>query len=255
MKFRSLIPLLVLSLFSVACFAQQKDSRIEIVEPTIEQETTSIWRTINDITFFEEQGYTIHLPEGPLIDSLIGKSKAGTFGNNDYQTLYTFVESTVFDRENYALAMAHVAKEEALISKLVNRIDAAKSTWDWEFKSFERYKIVFTLYGTGGSYDPDLGTVTLLTNKAGGFMNYENPANTIVHEITHMGMEQSLVQKFELPHGLKERLVDRFVFLLFQKELPKYQVQQMGDKKLDELVKQQSDIARLDTILSGFLGY
>ncbi|MEM1260673.1 MAG: hypothetical protein AAGH81_19270, partial [Bacteroidota bacterium] len=53
----------------IVCNAQMKKDRIEIVLPTIQQEATSIWRTINDIAFFEKQGYQINLPEDTLIDT------------------------------------------------------------------------------------------------------------------------------------------------------------------------------------------
>ena len=65
-------------------------------------------------------------------------------------------------------------------------------------------------------------------------MKYQNPAYTIIHEISHIGMEYSLVQKYNLSHGLKERLVDTFVFLMFQEELPEYQIQDMGNSTMDK---------------------
>ena len=68
-----------------------------------------------------------------------------------------------------------------------------------------------------------------------------------------MGMEQSIVQKHQLPHGLKERIVDRFVFLMFQDDLPNYKVQNMGDVAIDEYLQRAADIAQLDAILTRFM--
>ena len=118
---------------------------------------------------------------------------------------------------------------------------------------FDKYKVLFTLYGTGGSYDPDEGTITLLTNKEGGFMKYKNPAYTIIHEITHMGMEYSIIRKYNLSHGLKERIVDTFVYLMFQEKLPEYKIQNMGDKNIDRNLNKRKDIESLDTIVSEFV--
>jgi len=59
--------LLTLSIISFGCESQTVIPRIEIVEPNIEQEATSIWRTINDIDFFEEQGYNINIPKGDVM--------------------------------------------------------------------------------------------------------------------------------------------------------------------------------------------
>lgn len=238
---------------SLGCKSQASISRIEIVHPTVEQEATSVWRTINDIEFFEEQGYDINLPKDSLIDSLILKSKDGAFGNDDYATIFTLLETKAFDKNNYNQAIQKTEDQLDLLNDFIAEIDATKSEWDWDFKMFDSYKIVFTLYGTGGSYDPDDGTITLLTNQAGYFMNYENPANTIIHEITHMGMEYSIVRKYDLPHELKERIVDTFVKLMFKEELPEYRIQNMGDVKIDAHLKKKEDLASLDTIVTQFL--
>lgn len=253
MKFSSLLLVFVFSINGFCCKSQVSRSRIEIVRPSIEQEATSVWRTINDITFLEHQGYTIHLPNDVLIDSLILKSKNGTFGNEDFPTIYAFVETKAFKQEHYEQAIQKVALQTHLINKFLDEIDSTKDTWDWNFNSFEKYKVQFTLYGTGGSYDPDEGTITLFTNIDGNFMNYENPANTIIHEITHMGMEYSIVQKYNLSHGLKERIVDTFVYLMFKEELPEYKIQYMGDSKIDNHLREQQDLSSLDRIVSEFV--
>ena len=248
---RIVIAFLLLS--SLKVISQQNTIGIEIMPPSVAQEATSVWRTINDIAFFEKQGYRINLPKGEVIDTLVAKSKKGTFGNEDYATIYTFLETEVFDKNDYQLAIKSVEDQKPLIEEIINAIAEAKSSWDWNFKTFDSYPIVFTLYGSGGSYDPDTGRVTLFTNPKGQFMNYKSPANTIVHEIAHIGMESSLVQKHKLSHGLKERLVDTFVFLQFKTQLAEYRIQNMGDTKLDEYVKPQEDIAQLDEILAKFV--
>ncbi|MEM7162329.1 MAG: hypothetical protein AAF487_07785 [Bacteroidota bacterium] len=244
--------LVVFSITGLNCKSQTRTSRIEIVQPTIEQEATSIWRTINDIAFFEKQGYSIHLPTDSLIDSFIIKSKNGTFGNDDFPSIYDLVETKVFDQRNYEQAKQKVKNQIDLLNDLVDEIDVAKNQWDWNFKMFDKYKVVFTLYGTGGSYDPDEGIITLLTNKEGGFMKYKNPAYTIIHEIAHMGMEYSIVRKYNLSHGLKERMVDTFVFLMFQEKLPGYAIQRMGDEHIDQHFNKKKDIESLNKIVADF---
>lgn len=228
-------------------------SRIEIVQPTIQQETSSIWRTINGYTFFEKQGYTINLPKDSLIDSLITKSKNGTFGNDDFSAIYTLLETKFFHQKNYEQAKQKVENEINLLNDLIAQLDSDKNQWHWNFNMFDKYKVVFTLYGTGGSYDPDEGVITLLTNLEGRFIKYENPAHTIIHEITHMGMEYSIVQKFNLTHGLKERLVDTFVYLMFKEQLPEYKIQTMGNENIDKYLNKKKDLVSLNKIVSDFI--
>lgn len=245
----------IVVVFSIICFScklQAQQSRIEIVIPSIEQEATSIWNTINDISFFKEQGYLIHLPEDPLIDSLILKSEIGSFGNDDFPVIYRLVERNYYEVENYETAKQKVEQQLELLNGFIHEIESQRNGWDWTFQLFDSYQVLFTLYGTGGSYDPEKGIITLFTNEKGEFMKYENPAYTIIHEITHMGMEQSIVLKHQLSHELKERVVDTFVSLMFQEKIPGYQIQKMGDEDIHEHLKNTTDIESLNAILTAY---
>ncbi|EDP71010.1 hypothetical protein FBALC1_00962 [Flavobacteriales bacterium ALC-1] len=240
-------------IIGLGCKSQTSITRIEIVQPTLEHEATSIWRTINDIKFLESQGYKIHLPKDTLIDSLIIKSKNGDFGNDHYSSIYELLETKIFNRKDYNEAILKVNQQTTLINQLITEIDTSKNNWDWDFNMFNKYQVLLTLYGTGGSYDPEIGTIILLTDTEGKFKMYKNPANTIIHEITHMGMEYSLVKKFNLSHSLKERLVDTFVYLKFKDDLPQYRIQNMGDTSLDTYLKKKEDIVSLNAILIEFM--
>ncbi|MEL6867482.1 MAG: hypothetical protein AAFP19_23860 [Bacteroidota bacterium] len=243
---KSILALIWLAAF-FSCSNQTSIAQIQIRIPTIEQEATSIWRTINDIEFLEQQGYRIHLPDHDVIQSLMAKSKAKQFGNEDFATIYNALESGIYDKRKYDAALKKVQAQEALINTLIKRIKSEKESWDWPFQTFEPYDVVFTLYGTGGSYNPENGQVTLFTNEEGKFMNYENPINTIMHEIVHMGIEQSIVQNYQLPHGLKERIVDKITYLLFVDKIPDYKIQNMGDPKIDAYLTDKKDLKRLSS--------
>ncbi len=149
-----------------------------------------------------------------------------------FQKYIIYWKQIIYSKSNYEHALKKVKAQEGLINKLVDQLYKSNKYWNWEFKTFDDYNVIFTLYGTGGSYDPDHGTVTLFTTTEGGFMNYEEPANTIIHEIVHMGIEESIVQRYNLSHGLKERIVDTIVFIMFGELLPEYKMQNMGIRKL-----------------------
>lgn len=222
-------------------------ARIELVQPSIDQEAASIWMTINTYEFLEGYGYDIRLPEDSLIDALIEKSREGTFGEEDYSAIYTLLENGLFAEEDYSLAMADVEDKLDLLNTFIADIESTSAEWDWDFKLYETYQIQFTLYGTGGGYNPDLGIITLLTSKEGEYVRYKNPASIIIHEITHIGLEHSIVQKYELSHGMKERLIDTFVTMMFIDDLPEYTMQNMGDERMDEYFKSREDLAHLET--------
>ena len=46
--------------------------------------------------------------------------------------------------------------------------------------------INLTLYGPGGSYNPQEGSIILMITKEGTFKQSLDPAETIVHEIVHI---------------------------------------------------------------------
>lgn len=249
MRFLRYFLVVAWSVTFLSCSYQVAEAQVEISIPTIEQEATSIWRTINDIVFLEKQGYQINLPENEVIDALLEKSKNNQFGNSDFEEIYNMLESSVYDKNKYEVALEKVKAQADLINNLVTQLKIKKNTWDWTFHTFDQYNVVFTLYGTGGSYDPDTGLVTLFTNEAGKFMRYDNPANTILHEIVHMGIEKSIVQTYNLPHGLKERMVDKITYLLFGDKLPDYNIQNMGDPKIDSYLRDENDLKNLEALV------
>lgn len=239
---RTLVLCLVVFL---SCNAQKSTPKISFSVPTINQEATAIWRTINDIDFLEKQGYNINLPKDDLIDSLIFKSKNGTFGNNDFSSIYNLLEANFFNADDYTIAIKKIQEQEALINEMIKKIQQSRHSMDWNFKMFDVYKVVCTLYGTGGSYNADEGSILIFTTPEGAFKNYDNPANTIIHEITHIGIEEAIISKYKIPHSLKERIVDTFVFLNFKEDLPDYKIQDMGDKRIDQYLKTKEDIKSL----------
>lgn len=243
---------IMLLLLGVSSQSQAQSEVVSAVIPTIQQEATSIWRTINDITFFEKQGYTVNLPQAELIDSFIVKSKNGTFGNDDFQLIYELLESKVYNESSYKLALEKIYDKRQLIHEMIYQLASDKNDWAWDFKMFKQYHVVLTLYGSGGSYDPNTGSITLFTTEKGDFKNYEHPENTIIHEIVHIGIEKSIVEKHNLSHVEKEGLVDQFVYVMFEESLPNYKIQHFGDTKMDELIKEKDDLKRLESIINEY---
>lgn len=236
--------ILILFLLLVSCTGEAQN-RIAVNIPSAKSETDYIWQTIQDINFFEENNYQINLPKGDLIDELKRKSKRNTLNDNDYKKLETFITDSVYDKADYLKGFTKIKNERSLINKMISDIDQLKL--NWTFKTFNTYQINITLYGPGGSYNPDEGSILIFTTPDGQFKNYSNPANTIIHEITHIGIENSIINKFQLTHPLKERIVDTFVFLNFKEELPDYQIQDMGDYRIDQYLKTKDDLKDLNT--------
>lgn len=248
MQFRLLSAMLITVSLSTGVLCQ---NRIQIVIPTAEEESDYVWRTIQDISFFEQHNYQVSLPQGELIDALIAKSKANQLRQEDYTALENLMKSKVYQKADYQKAYKKIAEQQDLIHKMANRLSRSKRAW--HFKAFDVYQIRLTLYGSGGSFDPENGVVTIFATAEGKFKQYDNPANTIIHEIVHIGIEDSIIQKYKAPHALKERIVDRFVLLNFKKYLLDYRVQNMGDVRIDQYLSKKKDLRKLNQIVERFM--
>ncbi|NRB62091.1 MAG: hypothetical protein HRU40_03495 [Saprospiraceae bacterium] len=228
----------------------KSDPPISILVPTLLEEATSIFRTVNDIAFLESMKYTVSLPNHPLIDTLLMESRNGTFDNDDFPRIVTILEDGAFSMDDYKEAQKKGEAQFALLTDMLLYLEAISTTWFWDFKHYETYTIRFTRYGSGGSYDTQTGTITLMTTPTGTFKNYRNPINTIIHEIVHLGIEESLVQKHQLPHPLKERLVDTIIKILFGDRLPNYKIQNMGYESLNNHIRETIDLVDLEIALA-----
>ena len=242
--------ILALVILLTSCQSKSQD-RISINIPSAKTEAKYIWRTIQDINFFEKNNYQVSLPNGNLIEQLKQKAKSVTLDSTDYERLEKFMEDSVYNPSAYQKGYEKIQNQQGLMNQMISQIDASKFTWG--FKTFNTYQVNLTLYGPGGSYNPDEGSILIYTTPNGSFKNYENPANTIIHEVVHIGIEASIVSKYAVPHALKERIVDTFVSLHFGQYLPEYKVQNMGDTRTDVYLQKVSDFNNLDKIIEEIL--
>lgn len=236
--------LLLFVFLTNALFAQ---NRIEVVIPSAEAEGQYVWQTLQDLRFFQKNNYQVSLPEGEIMEELKAKALNASLSPADYTAFKTFFAKEIYDSQKYQRGYRQVSKQLPLLEQFLKQIDRTKRNWD--FTVFPKYRVLLTLYGPGGSYDPEIGQILLYTTPQGGFKQYENPANTIIHEIVHIGMEQSIVQNFQLSHAMKERVIDQFVQLSFGKKLPQYRIQNMGEIRIDAYLKNKKSLRYLDQYL------
>ena len=232
--------LLVFALLSTSLISQKY---YDIQIPTAEEEADYIWRTIIDIAFFEEYNYQLSLPRGPLIEELKTKSRNKQLTDEDQERLRVFIKDKVYRKQDYQAGYQKIAKQLDLLNKMTRRLKRHKR--DWSFKVFDTYPIVLALYGPGGSYDPDTGRIIVFTTSDGRFKTSDNAAHVIIHEVVHIGIEQSIIQELEVPHALKERIVDQLVVAYFGKWLPDYRVQNMGETRIDPYLETRRDAKQL----------
>ena len=240
--------LLIISLFQLSFFFES--DRIEVIIPSVEAETEYVWRTIRDIPFFEKHNYQLSLPKGALIESLKEKSRSNELNESDYLSLAAFMKTRVYNKLNYKKGFDAIVASKSLVNRMIKEFEELEK--DWDYKIFEKYKIQLTLYGPGGSYDPDTGEILIYTTKDGNFKQYKDPSNTLIHEINHIGTQASIMNKYNVSHPLKERIIDHLVMINFKQYLPDYKIQSFGDARIDDFLNQKADLKELDKIIEKF---
>jgi hypothetical protein len=208
----------------------RKRARPEVVvrAQTADEAFDWLWRQLDDMPFFRQHHYDVALPSHPLFQGLANE---GLTGKDKAAARRVFL-AEVYDAR--AFATGH-----AVIEKLLVDLDPELETfrrWSsrWGFASAPRYEVILTLYGPGGSYDPDAATITVVTTPDGRFK--KEPLHTLVHEMVHIGIEGPIVRRFALTHPEKERLVDRICLVAFGDRLSGYRLQPMGPPALDRFI-------------------
>jgi len=202
-----------------------------------------LWRQLAQMAFFREHGYQVGLPAHLLFRGL---AERGLAGADEGEARRVFA-AEVYDPRVFAAGVR-------AIEQVLGQLGPALSTFDrwakgWGFERRAHYEVVLTLYGPGGSYDPDHATITVLTTPEGGFR--KEPLHNLVHEMVHLGIERPIVRRFGLSHMEKERLVDRICVVAFAALLPGYRVQPLGPPALDSFV----DAGALDDLPAAVAQY
>ncbi len=135
-----------------------------------------------------------------MIEELKVKSRAKQLTDEDYEKLKNFMLSGGYRKQDYIAGYEKIAAQVALLNKMIRRL--GRHQRDWPFKLYETYPVVLTLYGSGGSYDPDNGRIIVFTTPDGRFKTSENAAHVVIHEVVHIGLEQSIIQDLQVPHTL-----------------------------------------------------
>ncbi|MCT4639718.1 MAG: hypothetical protein N4A72_18610 [Bacteroidales bacterium] len=239
MKINLLLVLFFVTVCNVLC-----EDRIKVNIPTVDSEADYVWRTIIDIDFFEKNRYSVGLPKGDIIEQLKEKSRKKKLTDKDYSDLKRFMKDSIYNADDYKMGYKAVADRVDMLNRMIDKLFNGK--YNWNFKRFDIYNINLTLYGPGGSYNPDKGEVLIYTTTKGGFKQYLNPVYTIIHEIVHIGIQESLINRYKVPHAMKERIVDNIVMLYFGNDLPGYRIQNMGDMRIDKYLKSTGDIKKLN---------
>lgn len=179
-----------------------------------ENEMKRIKYTLSKLDWYMKQGYKINLPD--RIKKIADQGRVPT----DDEILEAV--SVKFDQKEYEdKAQDLIQKFEETKEDFLEKLTALGLPLQSE------YRVLFTKYGVGGSYD--------LPNKIQINFDYSNARDilaTTFHEIIHLTIE-NLIKEYNISHWTKERIVD----LVYGRFFPTKQRLQRNPERSEELSK------------------
>ncbi len=207
-------------------------SEIIIRPNTPREEYDYLWESLETAIFFKEHGYTLELPDHPTYQELA--RIAPNFESIDKVALFETFTNEIYDIGFYKAGLANLESMRPRIEQALPIFKQLNEAWG--FKTFPKYQVCVTRYGTGGSYSTKDGTVTMMTRADGTFMR-QDVGEAVIHEILHIGVEELIVQKFGLTHWEKERMIDKICTKGdFVSIMPNYNLQHQGDMRVDSYI-------------------
>lgn len=208
-----------------------------VIRPqTPDEEFDYLWFVLVMMSFYRENGYTnVGLPEHAIFQRLAQRSPDFE-GVNKNEMRRLFIKE-VYDASFFRAGISALERERPRIEQALPRF--VELNRQWGFEVFPRYEFALTRYGPGGAYYPEARRVIMMTRCDGTFKR-RDPAATPIHEMVHLGIEESIVKRFDLEHWEKERLVDQICVQRFGDILPEYLLQPPGDKRIDPYINEKS---------------
>lgn len=226
------------------CFASQGEIADKIKHPktaisiraaTPNEEFSIILSTLRNRVFFRKHGYDVALPDNETFNQL--PESSGDMSEVDKNKLFKLFDREIYDTSNYEKGLKRLRHAKEIVGNAFPIFDKFNKKWD--FAVPKSYDVILTLYGPGGQYNPKTGKIFIKTTANGQFKRID-PTHTIIHEMVHIGIDKTIVKKFQLTHWEKERVVDLICAFAFSDILDNYTIQSKGEKRLDAFVNKDS---------------
>ena len=154
---------------------------------SVEYEVQRIKNTIKKLDWFKEKGYRLSFPKNLTLENV---------GSLDEEDIRKSVVDE-YNEDEYREVIEIINKQWSKYSSLLENYFL-----ETKIRIEDFYEVKLTKYGVGGSYHlPN----TIITNIQA---HYDvSLIKTIIHEIVHLSI-QELIEKYEVEHWKKERIVD-----------------------------------------------
>ncbi|MCQ2581535.1 MAG: hypothetical protein MJ170_00955 [Alphaproteobacteria bacterium] len=234
--------------------------KISVRPMTLEE----VWEFVLDIhhsfhTHLKHFGYTINSfvpkPKHPIIQEMFAKEALNDADINKY---YNFFKNEIYD-------VTHLTKyQETLTSYIAPTMDRCINEKlvpllkSWNTTMPQELEILCT-YGAGASYSRKSDDKAKIIFRMSRYPDdKEAMLNTMLHEFIHLLIEDSIIQKYNVPQNFKERIVDIIGTEFFGKHIQERFINPFVDKYITpenikkdlpcSIAKMMADYLTLQTI-------
>lgn len=215
---------------------------------TKEEAFSFVMYLVKKLPWFNENGYKIALPTHKVFESMYANPKLIT--EEDEKRLETIFYEEIYDISKFDDNLAVLRRTEGTVKKALEKLAVLEKAWGFKVKS--KYEMILTLYGPGGNYvwKGEVGKIITKTNREKSILSL---TETIIHEMIHIGIEENIVEKYNLKHWEKERLVDLIGSSYLKDLLPNYREHESADRKIDSVVDEEVILHDLPTAIEAFV--
>lgn len=215
-----------------------RNAQIEIKIPTSQEEFGNAIYYISETDFFEEKWYSISLPKHKIFDDI--KKDYRNISNYDLTYIKDIYEKEEFSEDKYFDIKNEINSNLDFLNQGITEIKLLRNYFD--FKIFDKYIIKPTLYWPWWNYN--YGDWSMLIR-----IWDSNILNTILHEIIHIGIEKSIIQKYNLTYEEKERIVNLIELYLLNFNIE----QNIWDSKINDFIKDIESIHNLPQTIERYI--
>ena len=252
----------VFSLFFVACPGTSNElvdlstiQNFTLTIPTAEEEATLVMGNLRQISWFDSMGYHITLPNTALFNDAIRKLRSsGSLTSQEEAQIRTHYINDVYDPAHYEPSFNTLARAARDADPHIDSLRRYESLWGFFIPN--RYRIYMTQYGPGGSYNSNAGAMYIKVDRNNRWgRGHGAPMTVLLHEAVHIGIENNIIQRNNIPQWTKERIVDSFMLRQFgTRVLPGYSLQRTPPEYPIDSIFQNSDVLdKLPDYVSEFM--
>jgi len=179
--------------------------------PTAEEEAEQVINSLRSVQLFVSQNIiyppsSFRFPNTSLFNDAMRRIEAGEILTvaEENQLREHFIND-VYDARDYQRYFNTLARA---VQRADERIDSLRRFENaWGFYIPNVYRIFITVWGIGSTATPATATINMFSDH---IMLSPNLLYIIDHEVIHIGIDERIIRRFNIPHWTMERIVDLF---------------------------------------------